>query len=207
MPWSMIRLRAIPWVIVALSFTTVPAHGHHGGLGIEGDIIAWSLKVDQWQQERFVTGYRIKFLAYPRNAIANRSTRLVFEVQSTATGHYVGGLTAEVIIRSPSGEEHELSAPEIPGVTAYYELPYTFLKTGEYTVTFRTRTDGQELIAAFTQAVSANPLFGDWTTMVGNGVVLAAFVATWMGAVLALQRRLLPEVMPFSGASFLMRRA
>jgi hypothetical protein len=53
------------------------------------------------------------------------------------------------------------------------------------------------LTAAFTQSVSANPLFGDWTTMVGNGAVLAAFVATWMGAVLALQRRLLPEVIPF----------
>jgi hypothetical protein len=196
MPWSIIVLRAVPWVIAALSCTAAPAHAHHGGLGIEGDIIAWSLKVDQWQQERLVTGYRIKFLAYPRNAIANRSTRLVFEVQSTATGHYVGGLTAEVIIRSPSGEEHELSAPEIPGVTAYYELPYTFLKRGEYTVAFRTRANGQELTAAFTQSVSANPLFGDWTTMVGNGAVLAAFVTTWVGTVLALQRRLLPGISP-----------
>lgn len=196
MPWSIIVLRAVPWVIAALSCTAAPAHAHHGGLGIEGDIIAWSLKVDQWQQERLVTGYRIKFLAYPRNAIANRATRLVFEVQSTATGHFVGGLTAEVVIRSPSHEEHELSAPEIPGVTAYYELPYTFLRTGEYTVAFRTRANGQELTAAFTQSVSANPLFGDWTTMVGNGAVLAAFVTTWVGTVLALQRRLLPGISP-----------
>jgi len=191
MPWSMIcRL------ILGLSLTAALAHAHHGGLGIEGDILEWSLKVDQWQQERFVTGYRVKFLAYPRNAIANRSTRLVFEVQSMATGHYVGGLTAEVIIRSPIAEEQMFAAPEIPGVTAYYELPYTFLSKGDYTVAFRTRANGQELTAAFTQSVSANPLFGDWTTMVGNGAILAAFITTWVGAVLALQRRLLPGISP-----------
>jgi len=175
----------------------VLARAHHGGLGIEGDILEWSLKIDQWQQERFVTGYRIKFLAYPRNAIVNRSTRLVFEVQSAATGRYVGGLTAEVSIRSPTAEEQMLAAPEIPGVTAYYELPYTFPSRGEYTVAFRARANGQELTAAFMQSVSANPLFGDWTTMVGNGAILAAFIATWIGAVLALQRRLLPDVIRF----------
>jgi hypothetical protein len=155
-------------------------------------MIEWSLKVDQWQQEHFVGGYRIKFLAYPRNAIANRSTRLVFEVQSIATGRYVGGLAVDVLIRSPQGSEAVLAAPEIPGVTAYYELPYTFPTPGEYGLTFRTRTNDQELSAVFAQAVSANPLFGDWTIMTGNGVVLAAFLATWIGAVLALQRRLLP---------------
>jgi hypothetical protein len=171
----------------------VPVSAHHGGLGIEGDIIEWSLKVDQWQQEQFANGYRIKFLAYPRNAIASRSTRLVFEVQSVATGQYVGGLTVDVLIRTHQGEEHILAAPEIPGVTAYYELPYTFLTAGEHTITFQTQVNSQELSVVFAQSVSANPLFGDWPTMVGNGAVLAAFMATWIGAVLALQRRLLPE--------------
>jgi hypothetical protein len=156
-------------------------------------MLEWSLKVDQWQQEHFANGYRIKFLAYPRNAIANRSTRLVFEVQSVATGQYVGGLAVEVLIRSHQGEEHTFAAPEVPGVTAYYELPYTFLTAGEHGITFRTRANGQEVSVVFTQPVSANPLFGDWPTMVGNGAVLAAFMATWVGAVLALQRRLLPE--------------
>jgi hypothetical protein len=189
--------RAALGVVALLGIVTATANAHHGGLGIEGDIIAWSLKVDQWQQERFVNGYRIKFLAYPRNAIANRSTRLVFEVQSVATGRYVGGLTAEVTIRSPTGEEHLFAAPEIPGVTAYYELPYAFPTPGEHSIAFRTRANGQELTAAFPQAVSANPLFGDWTTMVGNGAILAAFMATWVGAVLALQRRLLPGGSPF----------
>jgi hypothetical protein len=170
-----------------------PASAHHGGLGIEGDIIEWSLKVDQWQQEHFANGHRIKFLAYPRNSIANRVTRLVFEVQSVTTGQYVGGLTVDVSIRTPQGEEHPLAAPEIPGVTAYYELPFTFLTTGEHTITFRTQANSQVLSVAFTQSVSPNPLFGDWPTMVGNGAVLTAFMVTWVGAVLALQRRLLPE--------------
>jgi hypothetical protein len=171
----------------------VPASAHHGGLGIEGDIIEWSLKVDQWQQEHFANGYRIKFLAYPRNAIANRSTRLVFEVQSVATGQYVGGLAVDVFIRTPQGEEHVLAAPEVPGVTAYYELPHTFPTAGEHAITFRTLAQGRELSVVFTQPVSANPLFGDWPTMVGNGAVLVAFMATWIGALMALQRRLLPE--------------
>jgi hypothetical protein len=187
-------LRAALEVIVLLGVVAAPARAHHGGLGIEGDILEWSLKVDQWQQERFADGYRIKFLAYPRNATTNRSTRLVFEVQSVATGRYIGGLTAEVNIRSPTGEEHKFAAPEIPGVTAYYELPYAFATPGEHTIAFRTQANGQELIAAFTQPVSANPLLGDWTTTVGNGAILAAFMATWIGAVLALQRRLLPGI-------------
>ena len=67
-----------------LGIGAAPAKAHHGGLGIEGDIIAWSLKVDQWQQEGFANDYRIKFLAC--NAIANRSTRLVFEVSPLPPG-------------------------------------------------------------------------------------------------------------------------
>lgn len=194
MPSSWACLRAALGCTVLLAIVAMPAEAHHGGLGIEGDMLEWSLKVDQWQQERFANGYRVKFLAYPRNAIADRVTRLVFEVQSVATGRYVGGLTAEVIVRFPTGEEHRFAAPEIPGVTAYYELPYVFPTTGQYAVTFRTQANGQELTAAFTQPVSPNPLFGDWTTMVGNVVVLAAFLATWIGAVLAVQRRLLPGI-------------
>ena len=170
-----------------------PVAAHHGGLGIEGDMLEWSLKVDQWQQERFVGGYRIKFLAYPRNAIVNRSTRLVFEVQSVTTGRYVGGLTVDLLLHSPQNTETIHAAAEIPGVTAYYELPYTFLTPGQHTVTFRTQADGRDLEAVFVQPASANPLFGDWTTTTGNAVVLAAFLATWVGAILALQRRLLPE--------------
>jgi hypothetical protein len=190
--------RALAWLRVVLGgigllgVIAMPARAHHGGLGIEGDIVAWSLKVDQWQQERFADGYRIKFLAYPRNAIAHRSTRLVFEVQSVATGRYVGGLSPEVIIRPPTANEQVLTAPEIPGVTAYYELSYAFPTPGEYRVAFRTQANGRELTATFAQPVSANPLVGDWTTMVGNITIMAAFTATWIGAVLALQRRLLP---------------
>jgi hypothetical protein len=185
-------LRVVLGGIGLLGIIAMPARAHHGGLGIEGDIVAWSLKVDQWQQERFADGYRIKFLAYPRNTIARRPTRLVFEVQSVATGRYVGGLSAEVVIRPPTAAEQVLAAPEIPGVTAYYELSYTFPTPGEYPLAFRTQANGQELTVTFAQPVSANPLVGDWTTVVGNMAVLATFMATWIGAVLALQRRLLP---------------
>jgi hypothetical protein len=180
--------------VLLLGIFAASVNAHHGGLGVEGDMLAWSLKVDQWQQERFANGYRIKYLAYPRNAIANRSTRLVFEVQSTATGRYVGGLTAEVIIHSPAGQEQVFAAPEVPGVTAYYELAYTFPTPGEHAIVFQTHANGQKLTVGFAQPVSANPFFGDWTTMAGNVAVLAAFLATWMGAVLALQRRLLPGI-------------
>jgi hypothetical protein len=82
-------------------------------------------------------------------------------------------------------------------VSAYYEVPYAFHMTGAHTITFRAQTDRQLMMASFVQQASANPLFGDWTTVTGNGVVLAAFVVTWIGAVLALQRRLLPEITPF----------
>lgn len=187
-------LRRVLGAVLLLIIVVVPASAHHGGLGIEGDIVEWSLKVDQWQQERFADGFRVKFLAYPRSAIVNRRTRLVFEVQAAATGRYVGGLTAEVIIRDPQGQEQTFAAPEIPGVTAYYEIPHEFRTTGEHTITFRTHANGQVLTASFAQRASANPLFGDWATATGNGVLLAAFMATWIGAVLALQRRLLQEI-------------
>jgi hypothetical protein len=183
----------LPVMILVLTYTSL-AGAHHGGLGIEGDMIEWSLKVDQWQQEVFADGHRIKFLAYPRNAIVNRTTRLVFEVQSTATGQYVGGLTPEVMIRPPRGNEETVPVPETPGVTAYYEIPYPFRQTGDHIITFHSHTDGPELTASFVQRVSTNPLFGDWPTVVGNSVVLTAFMVTWIGAVLALQRRLLPVI-------------
>jgi hypothetical protein len=191
------RASQILAAVVLLAILDARAYAHHGGLGIEGDVIDWSLKVDQWQQERLADGHRIKFLAYPRSAIVNRTTRLVFEVQSVATGHYVGGLMAAVVIRTPQGEEHTLPAPETPGVSAYYEVPYEFHVTGVHTITFRAQANGQLMMASFVQQASANPLFGDWTTVTGNGVVLAAFVVTWIGVVLALQRRLLPEITPF----------
>jgi hypothetical protein len=115
---------------------------------------------------------------------------LVFEVQSVATGHYIGGLIAEVMIRSASVEEQRMAALEIPGVTAYYELVHSFPLPGTYSIALQVQADGRELTATFVQSVSANPLFGDWATMLGNGVILAVCMATWIGAVLALQRRL-----------------
>jgi hypothetical protein len=190
--WQRLFPNAVGVMMLWLIYTPLVS-AHHGGLGIEGDMLEWSLKVDQWQQEVFTNGHRIKFLAYPRHAIINRTIRLVFEVQSSASGLYVGGLTPEVSIRTPLGREETLPVPETPGVTAYYEIPYSFRQTGAHIITFRTDSTGPALTASFVQPVAANPLFGDWPTMVGNGTMLAAFLATWIGAVLTLQRRLLPD--------------
>jgi hypothetical protein len=185
------RTRLLLGVLGLLSSVARPGAAHHGGLGIEGDLVAWSLKVDQWQQEAFTHGYRVKFLAHPRTAMARSTTRLVFEVQSAATGRYVSGLAPEVHIRAPQHGEYRLTASETPGVTAYYEVPFVFPTAGQYVITFRAQRHGQELTAAFAQRASPHPLLGDWTIMVGNGALLAASLATWIGAVLALQRRLM----------------
>src|SRR5262249_62324915 len=79
-------------MIIGLLIYWTPVLAHHGGLGIEGDLVQWALKVDQWQDENIAHGHRIKFLSYPRQPIVGNSIRLVFEIQSTATRQYVSGL-------------------------------------------------------------------------------------------------------------------
>jgi hypothetical protein len=81
---------------LSLLVCCTPGLAHHGGLGIEGDLVQWALKVDQWQDEGMAEGHRIKFLSYPRQPVIGNGTRLVFEIQATATGQYVSGLTAEL---------------------------------------------------------------------------------------------------------------
>src|SRR6266446_6295722 len=119
-----------------------PALAHHGGLGIEGDLVQWALKVDQWQDEGIAQGHRIKFLSYPRQPVLGNSTRLVFEIQSTATGQYVSGLTAELEVHAPDGTQRLLPLPEITGVTAYYETTLTFEQEGEHSMTLRSLAGG-----------------------------------------------------------------
>src|SRR5215475_3642273 len=114
-----------------------PVLAHHGGLGIEGDLVQWALKVDQWQDESIAQGHRVKFLSYPRQPIVGNSTRLVFEIQSTATGQYVSGLTAQLEVQAPDGAQRQLPLPETTGVTAYYETAMVFEQEGEHTITFR----------------------------------------------------------------------
>ena len=70
----------------SLMVCCTPGLAHHGGLGIEGDLVQWALKVDQWQDEGMAEGHRIKFLSYPRQPVVGKGTRLVFEIQATATG-------------------------------------------------------------------------------------------------------------------------
>ena len=166
-----------------------PALAHHGGLGIEGDLVQWALKVDQWQDEGIAQGHRIKFLSYPRQPVVGNNTRLVFEIQSTATGQYVSGLTAALEVRAPDGTQRLVPLPEITGVTAYYETTLAFEQEGEYTLTWRSVAAGVPFSTTFRKAVSRSTLHGDWPTLLGYGTVLAAFLVTWIGLVLSVQRR------------------
>jgi hypothetical protein len=166
-----------------------PVLAHHGGLGIEGDLVQWALKVDQWQDENMAQGHRVKFLSYPRQPIIGNSTRLVFEIQSTATGQYVSGLTAQLEVRAPDGSQRQLPLPETTGVTAYYETAMVFEQVGEHTITFRSQGTDAPFSTAFRKTISRSALHGDWSTLLGYGTVLAAFLVTWLGFVVSVQGR------------------
>lgn len=162
---------------------------HHGGLGIEGDLVQWALKVDQWQDEGLTQGHRVKFLTYPRQPVLGQATRLVFEIQSTATGRYVNGLSAQLDIRAPDGTQTQQPLPEIQGVTAYYEATLVFTQEGEHTLTWRATTNGVPFSTAFSRTVSRTMLHSDWPTLLGYGTVAATVLVTWLGLVLSVQRR------------------
>jgi hypothetical protein len=174
---------------VSLLIHWAPVLAHHGGLGIEGDLVQWALKVDQWQDEGIAQGHRIKFLSYPRQPVVGNGTRLVFEIQSIATGQYVSGLTAELEVHAPNGTQRLLPLPEVTGVTAYYETTLIFEQEGEYTLTWRSAAAGVPFSTTFRKTVSRSTLHGDWPTLLGYGTVLAAFLVTWIGLVLSVQRR------------------
>ena len=174
---------------IGLLVCWTPVLAHHGGLGIEGDLVQWALKVDQWQDEGMAQGHRIKFLSYPRQPVVGNSTRLVFEIQSTATGQYVSGLTAQLEVHAPDGTQRLLPLPEVTGVTAYYETTLPFEQEGAHTLTLRSLAAGVPFSTTFSKAVSRSPLHGDWPTLLGYGTVLAAFLVTWIGLVLSVQRR------------------
>jgi hypothetical protein len=175
--------------VIGLLIYWTPVLAHHGGLGIEGDLVQWALKVDQWQDEGIAQGHRIKFLSYPRQPVVGNGTRLVFEVQSIATGQYVSGLTAELEVHAPDGTQHVLPLPEITGVTAYYETTLVFEQEGEYALTIRSVAAGVPFDTTFRKVVSRSTLHGDWPTLLGYGTVLTAFLVTWIGLVLSVQRR------------------
>ncbi|WP_218673788.1 hypothetical protein [Candidatus Entotheonella palauensis] len=171
---------------------TADALAHHGGIGIEGDLVEWALNVDQWQEEQSDQGHRIKFLAYPRQPVRGRKTRLVFEIQAMATGRYVSGLAMQLHLRFPDGTEQTQPLPETTGVTAYYEAGVVFEQVGEHGITVASTTPGAVFQAAFKRQVSGSAFVGDWTVWTGNLTVLAALTVTWLGLVLSVQRRFLP---------------
>jgi hypothetical protein len=60
---------------------------------------------------------------------------------------------------------------------------------GEYLITFRSVADNIVFSGTFRKVVSRSAWLADWTTLVGNIAVLAAFAVTWLGFVLSVQRR------------------
>jgi hypothetical protein len=173
-----------------------PVWAHHGGLGIEGDLVQWALKVDQWQDEVNDQGYRIKFLSYPRQPVLGNRTRLVFEIQAAGSGRYVSGLAAQLELRAPDGTQQTVPLPETTGVTAYYETIVQFVQAGTYAITFRATDGAVPLSGTFQKVASRSTLAGDWPTLVGNLAVLAAFAVTWLGLVLSIQRRFMVPGQP-----------
>ncbi len=200
--WGMLMMkRGVPPVIGfyaivmlcgAFCLWPVNARAHHGGIDIEGDLVEWALNVDQWQEEQSDQGHRIKFLAYPRQPVRGRRTRLVFEIQAIATGRYVSGLNMQLHLRLPDGTEQTQPLPETTGVTAYYEAAIVFEQVGAYGITVVSTTPKAKFQAAFQRQVSASAFVGDWTVWTGNLTVLAALTMTWLGLVLSIQRRFLP---------------
>lgn len=188
---SLFRLGAMAMLCGVASMCT-DTLAHHGGIGIEGDLVEWALNVDQWQEEQSDQGYRIKFLAYPRQLVRGRRTRLVFEIQAMATGQYVSGLAVQLHLRLPDGTEQAQALPETTGVTAYYETAIVFEQVGEHDITVLATTPNATLQATFKRQVSGSAFFGDWTVWTGNLVVMAALAMTWLGLVLSVQRRFLP---------------
>jgi hypothetical protein len=180
------------WLLMLGLACASDALAHHGGLGIEGDLVEWALKVDQWQAEAIDQGYRVKFLTYPRQPVVGVRTRVVFEIQSVASGRYVSGLTPQLRVQAPDGGQRTVPLPETAGVVAYYETTVAFDRTGEHRLTFQaTAVDGTSFAATFRKTVGRSALIGDWATLTGNLAILAACAVTWIGLVLSVQRRFL----------------
>lgn len=186
------RVFAIAILCGVACMWTADVRAHHGGIGIEGDLVEWALNMDQWQEEQSDQGHRIKFLTYPRQPVRGQRTRLVFEIQAMASGRYVSGLAMQLHLRFPDGTEQTQPLPETPGVIAYYEAAIVFEQVGEHGITVASTTPGATFQAAFKRQVSGTALSGDWTVWTGNLTVLAALAVTWLGLVLSVQRRFLP---------------
>ncbi len=185
------RIFTIAIICGAAGIWAAAALAHHGGIGLEGDLVEWALNVDQWQEEQSDQGHRIKFLVYPRQPVRGRPTRLVFEIQAMATGRYVSGLAMQLHLQFPDGTEQTQPLPETTGVTAYYEAAIVFEQVGEHGISVASTTPGATFKAAFKRQVSSSAFSGDWTVWTGNLTVVAALTMTWLGLVLSVQRRFL----------------
>ena len=183
-------MRRLQTIVVLLTMALgPPCYAHHGGLGIEGDLVEWALKVDQWQAEVHDRDYRIKFLSYPRQPLRNSRTRLVFEIQSVLNGRYVSGLDAALLLEAPDGDIRKVPLPETTGVTAYYEAAVSFTEAGDYRITLQADLTGDKLQGTFHKTVRSSVLSGDWPIWLGHLTVVAAAAVTWAGLLLSIHRR------------------
>jgi hypothetical protein len=92
-------------------------------------------------------------------------------------------------IQTPDGDARTVPLPETTGVTAYYETVVEFAQVGEYRLTAISTTPDASFQATFQRHVSPSALLGDWATITGNFTVLATFTMTWLGLIVAVQRR------------------
>ncbi|MBI3090999.1 MAG: hypothetical protein HYY96_10055 [Candidatus Tectomicrobia bacterium] len=163
------------------------AWAHHGGLSVDWDDPDYDAAAARWQQEVVANGYRVKYLAYPRNVLVGRSTRLVFEVQAVQGGLYKAGLPAELVVRAEGGGEQRLPLPEPQGVTGYYETRYEFPASGVYQLVFQSRAPTGAIEATFSQPVRRIDAY----QVLGFATVGSACLVTWLGMIIALRRRIL----------------
>lgn len=180
-------------VVVALgetlSFSPTSAFAHHGGLVIESEELEEYQESALWEQEVTADAYRIKFLSYPGEPFINKSTRLVFEVQSVETGLYINDIEVKVKIKDPEGNENYLEAEEVEGVAGYYEAKNIFKKEGEYDLVFKSKINGKDIIASFKKGAVDKMKEGYWYRVMGKAVVLTATIVTLIGAFISLRFR------------------
>ena len=172
----------LPAFLVALLLPANRALAHHGGLPVPGSGGSPAVSLT-WEQEVQSHGYRIKFLSEPREAEPGKPIRLVFEVQRVSDGIYEGGLTPLVRFGT-KGKQVQVPAPEIEGVTGYYETRVSFPAQGQLGMSFETQGRGGTVVARFSKKRSSHPYATLGKTTVGMVSLL-----TVLGCLTSMYRR------------------
>lgn len=171
-------------LLFAMAFP-VPAAAHHGGIIVPAE----EEGVYSWEQEGISGRAKVRFLSYPRLLSVGGMTRLVFEVQSLATGLYLDGLTPVVQVRTAEGRETAQAAKPVPGSAGYYEVNLRFEQAGPARIQFTATVDRQPVDVVFEKLVGREWSIRDPYILLGTLVLGLATVLTWFGLVLGLQWR------------------